>query len=154
MGGETIKKAESGNKVLPIADAKEPSCGGAAPEIKKNRRAKAISRMKELLRWAAAAEKGRRFLGRKVLQFRNRVNLKAILDVDDQLGNESPKLSLKWDVESCSTTSSANSMASFKNDLSMDLPSLNSTPLLIHHPQNCTSTTGIWITTDSDCKPL
>ena len=90
----------------------------------------------------------------QVLQFRNRTALKAIPD-DDQLSNESPNISFRWDLESCSTTSSAysaTSIASSKNDQLLNFPSLNSTPL--HDTQICTSRLGNWITTDSECKPL
>ncbi|KAJ4850991.1 hypothetical protein Tsubulata_033387 [Turnera subulata] len=148
--------AHVGNKVLPVSDTSVTSststthqCGtlGQKDKVKPDK-TKAISRMKELLRWAAAAksEKGGKFIGRKVLQFRNRASLKAVPD-DDQLSVESPKISFRWEVESCSTTSSicsGLSMASSRNDhqnLNM-LSSLNSTPA---HDRK-----GNWITTDSE----
>lgn len=91
----------------------------------------------------------------QVLQFRNRGSLKAVPD-DDQLSNDSPKISFRWDVESCSTTSSvysAFSMASSSQiDQNMNIPSSNSTPFQDNH--HTTSRKGNWITTDSDCKTL
>lgn len=83
----------------------------------------------------------------QVLHFRNKATLKAVPD-DDQLSNGSPKISFRWDVESCSTTSSVYSAISMgscsRTDLAMNMLSLNSTPL---HDRK-----GNWITTDSECK--
>lgn len=74
--------SHAGNKVLPITDAAaQPSSSSTAtntdqtcpnPEKKekaKGDKMKTISRMKELLKWAAAAkaERGGRYLGRKVI---------------------------------------------------------------------------------------
>ncbi|CAL5353531.1 unnamed protein product [Camellia sinensis] len=158
-------KADPGNKVLPISDVALPSltsmeeqCGSEEKKDKpKGDKNKSISRMKELLRWAAAAksERAAKYLGRKVMHLRNKATLKSVPD-DDQLSNDSPKISFRWDVESCSTTSSAYSsisMASSKNDhhqsSMLNLSSLNSTPL--HDiQQHCSSRTGNWITTDSE----
>ncbi|XP_028071357.1 uncharacterized protein LOC114273742 [Camellia sinensis] len=158
-------KADPGNKVLPISDVALPSltsmeeqCGSEEKKDKpKGDKNKSISRMKELLRWAAAAksERAAKYLGRKVMHLRNKATLKSVPD-DDQLSNDSPKISFRWDVESCSTTSSAYSsisMASTKNDhhqsSMLNLSSLNSTPL--HDiQQHCSSRTGNWITTDSE----
>ncbi|GFZ17623.1 hypothetical protein Acr_26g0008930 [Actinidia rufa] len=154
-------KVDSGNKVLPVTDAtlssssdkKDQSSTAADKDHKpKGDKTKTISRMKEILRRAAVAksEKAGKYLGRKVLQFRNRTALKAIPD-DDQLSNESPKISFRWDLESCSTTSSAysaTSIASSKNDQLLNFPSLDSTPL--HDKEICTSRLGNWITTDSE----
>jgi hypothetical protein len=91
----------------------------------------------------------------QVLQFRNRGSLKAVPD-DDQLSNDSPKISFRWDVESCSTTSSAYSAFSMASssqiDQNVNIPSSNSTPFQDNH--YATSRKGNWITTDSDCKVL
>jgi hypothetical protein len=93
----------------------------------------------------------------QVLHFRNRGNLKAVPD-DDQLSNDSPKISFRWDVESCSTTSSAYSAFSMASSSQIDHHTLNvpsssnSTPFQGHH--RTTSRKGNWITTDSDCKTL
>lgn len=88
----------------------------------------------------------------QVLQFRNRGTLKPVPD-DDQLSNDSPKISFRWELESCSTTSSAYSAisvaSSLKNDQIMNIQSLNSTKLQDSdhwQPKN-----GNWITSDSDC---
>ncbi|PIN08404.1 hypothetical protein CDL12_01619 [Handroanthus impetiginosus] len=154
------QKADSttyvGNKVLPITDTARTSssnnndqCPNADKKEKtKGDKTKTISRMKELLKWAAAAkaDKGGKYLGRKVLHFRNRAALKAVQD-DDQLTNDSPKISFRWDVESCSTTSSVHSVisSSLKHEQIRNQDSMNSTPLHV-------ARTGNWITTDSECR--
>ncbi|XVF21413.1 hypothetical protein REPUB_Repub12eG0088400 [Reevesia pubescens] len=100
----------AGNKVLPLSEAalssskttKNDQCSTNEKKDKlKGDKTKTMSRMKELLRWAAAAK------GRKVLQFRNRGALKAVPDTDQLSNIDSPKISFRWDVESCSTTCSA-----------------------------------------------
>lgn len=150
--GKNIHKADSGahvgNKVLPISDSTSSStrsnaddqkkCG--ATDQKKDRsnkgetnKNKTLSRMKELLRWAAAAkyEKVGKF-GRKVLHFRNKSATVKSGAFDDEITNESPKISLKWEVESCGTTrSAASAPPSMKYD-------------------ECYRKTGSWITTDDE----
>lgn len=123
-----------GNKVLPISDSASSSSSslasssssirrngndqqqcGPSDQIKNGKineessnnsnKNKTLARMKELLRWAAAVKAGKAGkIGRKCLHFRNRsatIKSGAFEDTD------SPKISLKWDVESCSTTCSA-----------------------------------------------
>lgn len=92
----------------------------------------------------------------QVLHFRNRAALKAVPD-DDQLSNDSPKISFRWDMESCSTinstafsTISAPVPSKLKNEQKLDVASF-STPL--HVRDRSVARTGSWITTDSDCKP-
>ncbi|CAN1140808.1 hypothetical protein LINPERHAP2_LOCUS12086 [Linum perenne] len=131
-----------GNKVLPITSdtatlpPMAPSLRkgrsveqdeNANSKLKDNSNNKAISKMKDLIRWAAASksDKNGKFLGRKVLQqFRNRSALKGMQDQhQDPMGKnkynyeniDSPRFSLRWEVESSSsssTTCSAISMAS------------------------------------------
>ncbi|KAK3032151.1 hypothetical protein RJ639_034976, partial [Escallonia herrerae] len=152
-----------GNKVLPIRDTALSSstnvndhCGTVEKREKPkvDHKTKTISKMKELLRWAAAAkaEKGGKYISRKVLHFRNRATLKPVPDYD-QLSNESPKISFRWDVESNSTYSSvysAMSMASStRNDQIMNLPSLNSSPIHGLDQRTC-ARRGNWISTDSE----
>ncbi|XVF32237.1 hypothetical protein REPUB_Repub17cG0064200 [Reevesia pubescens] len=164
-----VNKSDSathaGNKILPLSVAALSSSSSTDDKYSSNEKkdklikadkTKTMSRMKELLRWAAAAksEKGGKFIGRKVLQFRNRGALKAVPD-DDQLSNESPKISFRWDVESCSTTTSSafsgiSVTSSLRNDQTCNIVSLNSTP--IHGLNRCSSRRGNWITTDSECK--
>lgn len=153
--------AHGGNKVLPISDTALASSATSAhgesgssekKENVKGDKVKAISRMKELLRWAAAskAEKGGKFISRKVLQFRQRGALKAIPD-DDQFSNESPKISFRWDVESCSTIStsySAFSLASARIDPIASRLSADSIPPQI--TDQCLPRRANWITTDSE----
>ncbi|XWS47100.1 hypothetical protein CRYUN_Cryun14cG0124500 [Craigia yunnanensis] len=152
----------AGDKVLPLStETVLSSSTGTNDQCSTNEKkdklkgdkTKTMSRMKELLRWAAAAksEKGGKFIGRKVLHFWNRGALKAVPD-DDLLSNDSPKISFRWDVESCSTTSSAFSgisvTSSLRNDQTCNIVSLNSTP--IHGLNRCSSRRGNWITTDSE----
>lgn len=76
IGHKGDSAAHVGNKVLPISDTALSSSTNtkdqcATPEKKqraKGDKTKTISRMKELLRWAAAtkSEKGGKFIGRKV----------------------------------------------------------------------------------------
>ncbi|KAK4419472.1 hypothetical protein Salat_2360100 [Sesamum alatum] len=162
------QKADSathvGNKVLPVTDTAQTSsaknkdqCHDADKKDKtKGDKTKTISRMKELLKWAAATkgEKGGKFIGRKVLHFRSRSALKAVPD-DDQLSNDSPKISFRWEADSCSTTSSVYSAlsavaSSLKHDQIVNPESVNSTPL--HVRDQCVARMGNWITTDSECK--
>ncbi|KAL3517780.1 hypothetical protein ACH5RR_020369 [Cinchona calisaya] len=163
------------NKVLPISDQNTPSssssstndhtdhqCGNTAEKKEKtnkgDNKAKTLSKMKELFRWAAAskAEKGGKYISRKVLHFRNKAALKAVPD-DDQLSNDSPKISFRWDVESCSTTSSAYSAISSIASLSKNFDQISITqlqPCLIRSPLHNNDISfvrpGNWITTDSE----
>ncbi|CAN4098083.1 unnamed protein product [Withania somnifera] len=149
-------------KVLPVTDAavgtpasknghKEQSVSADKKENAKGDKTKTTSKMKELIRWAAAAksQKGGKYLGRKILHLRDRIVLKTEPDDDGQLSYDSPKISFRWDVESCSTTFSVSSLT--KNDQSINNPPINST--LVHIDQ-CPAATrkGNWVTTDSECK--
>ncbi|XP_047975702.1 uncharacterized protein LOC125218141 [Salvia hispanica] len=152
-----------GNKVLPITDSASSSAAAASSEQCPNADSKkektkgdkmnTIARMKVLLKWAAAArtDKGAKYIGRKVLHFRNKsAGLKVVRD-EDELSNDSPKISFRWDVESCSTTSSVYSAisavaSSLRHDHLLGASSLNSTPLRVRgHARP-----GNWITTDSE----
>ncbi|KAI4329861.1 hypothetical protein MLD38_028199 [Melastoma candidum] len=151
----------SNNKVLPInntslTSGNKDQCG-PVPDMKeklKVDKVRTMSRMKELLRWAAAskAEKGKKFISRKVLNFRNRGALKAVPD-DDQLSNDSPKISFRWDLDSCSTVSSFYSTASLTSsriDLVANLaPSDPSNPEIGKHCHD-NPRKGNWITTDTE----
>ncbi|KAJ4968159.1 hypothetical protein NE237_014860 [Protea cynaroides] len=120
MGHKGDAAAHVGNKVLPLADATVPTtandqCGLSEKRDKpKGNKAKAISRMKELLRWAAAAksEKGGNYISRKVMYFGRLGALKAATH-DDDSSISSPKISFRWDVGSCSISSSSYSGFSF-----------------------------------------
>ncbi|KAE8664842.1 hypothetical protein F3Y22_tig00112738pilonHSYRG00639 [Hibiscus syriacus] len=90
--------------------------------------------MKELLRWAASA-KSEKKLSKKV----NGGRLSS---------SESPKISFRWEAESCSTVSSSISGISLRNDEACNLVSLNST--VIHGLNRCSTRRGNWITTDSE----
>ncbi|RDX64110.1 hypothetical protein CR513_57364, partial [Mucuna pruriens] len=165
----SVNKADSaghvGNKVLPISEAPLPSSAERndqcdATETKdqtKGDKKKPLSRMKELLRWAASAksEKGGKFSGRKVLMFRRRGALKAVPD-DDQGCTDSPKISFRWDVESCSTTSSAYTAISIASSSKTGQNQIATSTISIppeHTGHYNTSRKGNWITTDSECMP-
>ncbi|KAK6940553.1 hypothetical protein RJ641_030084 [Dillenia turbinata] len=166
---KTDASTHGGNKVLPISDTTPSSSSSSTSSHeqckfsgKKSRfngdKNKVISRIKELIRWAAAAkaEKGGKYITRKVLYFKNRGTLKAVPD-EDQLSNESPKISFRWDVGSCSAScsvySSFSAASSFKHDPASHKLSISSTS--IHDLELCSSTrAGNWITTDSECKQL
>ncbi|XP_073288590.1 uncharacterized protein [Primulina huaijiensis] len=156
-----------GSKILPITDitqsfaanCKDQCSNGCTNEKASGGRTKAISRMKELLKRAAAAakaEKGGKYIGRKAMHLRNKPALKTMPDYD-QLSNQSPKISFRWDMESCSTASSA--YLTFSEVISLTCSmrindqvfasaaaSVNSTPL---HARG-RSGRGNWITTDSE----
>lgn len=158
--GAELAAVHVGNtKVLPLNDAaialsSSQKCGiheEKRDQKVKTDKTKSFSKMKELLKWAAAtkAEKGGKFIRRKVLQYRNRETLKAAAD-DDKLSSESPKISFRWDMESCSITSSSvfsdstlsvSSCTRNIDQTNMNMPPLNS---------NSTTRTGNWITTDSE----
>ncbi|XP_042521161.1 uncharacterized protein LOC122094425 [Macadamia integrifolia] len=175
-----VAVAHVGNKVLPISDAitkpataNDHQCDQSSEkrDKPKGNKAKAISRMKELLRWASAtkAEKGGNYISRKVLYFRTRGALKAAAH-DDDSSLSSPKISFRWDVGSCSTNSSAYSGFSFtssstKTDRRQIKPVIHSAVSDVsdldlsikdaiastQESENCTSRRGgNWITTDDE----
>ncbi|ESR56877.1 hypothetical protein CICLE_v10021356mg [Citrus x clementina] len=161
-GNKVLPISDSSNAVTNNADRNNEQCGTAVESNKKdNHKTKTMSRMKELLRWAAAAksEKGGKFLGRKVLQFRNRATLKAVVD-EDQLSIESPKISFRWDVESnCSTTTSVYSGISMASSSSKNIDQMMTTnyrvissvsSIPIPGTNHCAPRKGNWITTDSE----
>ncbi|KAL3647655.1 hypothetical protein CASFOL_008623 [Castilleja foliolosa] len=145
------QKPDSGNKVLPITDSSTNNNEQCSKIDKKEKtkgdKMKTISRLKELIRWAAAAkaEKGGKYIGRKVLLFKSRTALKGVSDNGEINIDESPKISFRWEVESCS--SSVFSAAKHERILSAD--SINSTPLHVSDDQ-WVARSGNWITTDSE----
>jgi len=152
IGQKADSSTSVGNKVLPINDSALSTSTNVKDERdvveKKDKpkgdKTKTVSRMKELLRWAAAAksDKGAKYLRQKVLYFRNRTTLKSVPD-DDQLSNDSPKISFRWEVESCSTSSSAISAATVASLLKNDQTH-------VPHNDQSSSRRGNWITTDSE----
>ncbi|KAL8258987.1 hypothetical protein R6Q59_026940 [Mikania micrantha] len=145
-----------GNKVLPVnestakfSSSKNTSLNSSLDTKKEKDGTKTISRMKELLRWAAAAksEKGGKYIARKMSQFRNKTTLKSTPD-DDQTTNDSPKISFRWEVESCSTFSSALSVCSTNKNDQLVKFEIHSNP--DGDSSILTLRSGSWITTDSD----
>ncbi|KAL6564571.1 hypothetical protein OROMI_016021 [Orobanche minor] len=159
-----------GNKVLPITDHTTQSSSSSAnhnehcrPNLDKNEKTKGdgtktISRLKELLKRAVAAkaEKGGKYIGRKVLLFKNRTAIKAAPDNMNQLNDdESPKISFRWEVETCSTTSSVYSAISalafsLKQGQVSNPDSIDSSTPLHVRSDRCVTRPGNWITTDSE----
>ncbi|XP_073105956.1 uncharacterized protein [Elaeis guineensis] len=164
--GHKAESANVGFKVLPICDAVSTGCNGGGSsdgsekDAHKGQQRKAVSRMKELLRWAAAAKSHKGgSKGWKVLYFRKRVDLKA--QVDDSSSNSS-KVSFRWDVGGCSTSSSVHSpIASMSRNDQMWMKN-SSNPSAKLQSSECDANmlvsskseeyvrTGHWITTDSD----
>ncbi|KAI3526523.1 hypothetical protein L1887_05780 [Cichorium endivia] len=155
------KKDVLGNKVLPVNESTTTLSSSKNPNLcldlkkEKGDRSKTMYRMKlELLRWAAAAksDKGGKYIARKVSQFRNKTTLKTIQN-DDQMTDDSPKISFRWEVESCSTFSSALSVSSTnRNDEKINIeihsnPDDNSSSVTLRSARS-----GSWITTDLDCS--
>ncbi|XP_020519518.1 uncharacterized protein LOC18428602 isoform X1 [Amborella trichopoda] len=158
-----------GSKVLPICDgtvseSTETRYHGDSKNSDQHKgdKRRTISRMKGLLRWAAAVktEKGGN-KSWKVLYFRNRGVFKGACD---DMSSTSSKLSFKWDVGSCSG-SSAYSPLSLASSSRSDWVnhSSNATVTAKLSISECSSKetcispnpgTESWITTDSDCKFL
>ncbi|KAL3645076.1 hypothetical protein CASFOL_010256 [Castilleja foliolosa] len=138
------QKSDSG-KVLPITDSSANYNDAQCPKIDKKEKTKTISRLKELLRWTAAAkaEKGGKYIGRKVLLFKKRTALKAV-----SINDESPKISFRCSTTSSSSVYSAISAAKDERKLSIDRYSINSSPL--HVRDKWVARSGNWITTDPE----
>ncbi|KAF9606319.1 hypothetical protein IFM89_024987 [Coptis chinensis] len=179
MGHQVDLAAHVGNKVLPISDATAISackitnyqCWSSAKKDElKGDKNRAISRMKELWKWAATAksDKGGKYIRRKVQHFRNRGTAKDSLQ-DDQWSLSSPKISFRWETDSCSTTTSAYSAfslpASSKHDRKWTKPCSSNAAVDVIAPESNTkdapvlviddnressSRPGSWITTDDE----
>ncbi|KAK8541575.1 hypothetical protein V6N12_014204 [Hibiscus sabdariffa] len=145
-----VSHKSDSSKVSPLSEAQVAVSSANAYDHRqcsssngtKDKKPKTMSRMKELLRWSASAkpEKGAKL--RKKVDGR-RLSI-----------SESPKISLRWDVEKCSTISSVISgvsmASSSRNDESANKlqVSLNST--VMHGLNHCSSGRENWITTDSE----
>ncbi|KAJ0234649.1 Uncharacterized protein HA466_0272240 [Hirschfeldia incana] len=106
-----------------------------------------LSRMKELIRWAAAAksDKAAKFFTPKILELRNRRKLKTTREAnEDSKRISSASISLRWErSESYTTISSSDHVSIVSAPAIFD--SLGPTP-----PYRCRSRKGNWITTDSE----
>ena len=87
----------------------------------------------------------------QVSRMRNRGTLHTSLD-DDRASNDSPKISFRWEAESCSSISSAYTSVSGASSFKNCSITLNSTA--IHEMNRYYPRKGSWITTDSECKIL
>lgn len=147
------RKSDSATaKVLPVSDAvgtknghKEQNFSADKKEKANGEKIKTVSKMKELIRWAAAAksQKGGKYFGQKVLHLHDRSDLKAVPD-DDQLSYDSPKISFRWDVDQ-----NYSAISVTKNHQSIKNSPFNSTMVRI---DQCPAATrkGNWVTTDSE----
>ncbi|XP_020093168.1 uncharacterized protein LOC109713478 [Ananas comosus] len=165
-----------GCKVLPICDAVSATgpngadSGGEGSSEKEagrsGERRRALSRMKELIKWAAAAKSHK--VGSKawkILYFKSRASLKDPLD--DHMSSNSSKISFRWDVGSCSSTSTVYSplsaFASTARTTHMIVKSCSNLSVALQSTEcddlrnSCSLNTeggcvrtGQWITTDSD----
>ncbi|XP_057741041.1 uncharacterized protein LOC130958133 [Arachis stenosperma] len=149
-------------KVLPITEGSSTNSSERSEqhfktvENKKNK--KSISKMKEILRWAAAAKSDksrRKFNGQKVLEFRRDGSIKSspVRNEDDEVGIESPKISFSLDMERCSTTySSATSTDSYSfienQRAHIAHSNINISVQGCGYTNNCRHEN--WITTDSE----
>ncbi|XP_065041968.1 uncharacterized protein LOC135675594 [Musa acuminata AAA Group] len=163
--GHKTETVNVGCKVLPICDAVSTGSNGSYGSDKdkqRSERTKAVSRMKELLRWAAAAKSSKGgSKAWKALYFRHKVALKA--ETDDS-SSTSSEISFKWDGGSCSSASSVRSPLSLastsRNDrmvvknpsrLSVRRQSPELDPNLLGSPKSEDHVrNGQWITTDSE----
>ncbi|CAH2052640.1 unnamed protein product [Thlaspi arvense] len=108
-----------------------------------------LSRMKELIRWAAAAksDKAAKFFTPKIVELRNRRKLKMTRDANEEskmMSSESANISVRWEsCESCTTLSSSDQISIVSSPAIF--VSLGPTPLY-----RCRSRKGNWITTDSE----
>ncbi|KAK8521748.1 hypothetical protein V6N13_021828 [Hibiscus sabdariffa] len=155
-GSVVVSHKSDSSRVSPLSEAQVAvssstnahghlqQCSGS--KEKKDKKPKTMSRMKELLRWAASSAKSEKGGG----------NLSKKVDSRRLSISESPKISLRWDTESCSSVSSAISgismTCSSRNDEACNVVSLN--PTIIHGLNRCSGRRGNWITTDSECKAL
>ncbi|EOA32599.1 hypothetical protein CARUB_v10015892mg, partial [Capsella rubella] len=142
---KTIKVLEPEKQETNEEKAKsEPSKGKAT-----------LLRMKELIKWAAAAksDKAAKFFTPKIMmELRNRKKLKMMRsEVNDEESRKrlssvsTNNISLRWESsESCTTHSSSSDQISIVSSPAI-LVSLGHTPLY-----QCRSKKGNWITTDSE----
>ncbi|KAL5990203.1 hypothetical protein ACLOJK_011100 [Asimina triloba] len=152
-------KAEStnaGSKVLPLCDSTlqaAPMDADYSSDASINRKRRAISRLKELLRWAPASRSEKGLRRWKVKYLRSKGTLK---DSFDEASSSSSKISFTWDVGSCSTASALSPLS---------LPSSSVSRRASTNQLECISEEiwedqkndecpriGNWITTDSDCN--
>lgn len=106
-----------------------------------------LSRMKELIRWAAAAksDKAAKFFTPKIMEFRNRRKLKTMKEANEESKRiSSASISLRWESSESRTTLSSSDHISIVSAPAI-FDSLGPTP-----PYRCRSRKGNWITTDSE----
>ncbi|KAL9292618.1 hypothetical protein AtEden1_Chr3g0184351 [Arabidopsis thaliana] len=113
-----------------------------------------LLRMKELIKWAAAAksDKAVKFFTPKIMmELKNRRKLKMMREVNEEestkrMSSVSANISLRWESsESCTTNSSSDHISIVSSPAI--LVSLSPTPLYRCRSRKCN-----WITTDSECN--
>ncbi|KAH7691927.1 hypothetical protein IHE45_01G031500 [Dioscorea alata] len=158
MGHEINTTNITVSKVLPICDITTTkttvsSCK-ETNKIRQSERGRGVSRMKELIRWAAAMKAQRNGIkGWKVLYLKSKLAMKGSQEHDSCSNSSSSKLSFKWDVGSCSTSSSAFSPCHHfihNNNNNNNNNNLESDCIASQRFKEEKFTSGQWITTDSD----
>ncbi|KAL4341268.1 hypothetical protein GQ457_08G020730 [Hibiscus cannabinus] len=167
-GSVVVSHKSDSSRVSPLSEAQVAvssstnahghlqQCSGS--KEKKEKKPKTMSRMKELLRWAASSAKSEKGGGNLSKKWLRKCIWNLLFQVDGRRLSisESPKISLRWDAESCSSVSSAISgismTCSSRNDEACNVVSLN--PTIKHGLNRCSGRRGNWITTDSECKAL
>ncbi|XP_010466903.1 PREDICTED: uncharacterized protein LOC104747035 [Camelina sativa] len=153
-GGEEVTSTrfdpKKASKVLESEKQDETNKGKVKSEQSKGKAT--LLRMKELIKWAAAAksDKAVKFFTPKIMvELRNRKKLKMMREVNNEestkrMSSVSANISLRWESsESCTTHSSSDQISIVSSPAI--LVSLGPTPLY-----HCRSRKGNWITTDSE----
>lgn len=96
------------------------------------------------------------------MKFKNRLASKATTD-DDQVNDESPKISFRWEIEGCSTTTASTTTtiyttistvlraSSVLKDDQMQCADTSSSVVDLQGGDQWGAEIGNWITTDSEC---
>ncbi|VVA98423.1 unnamed protein product [Arabis nemorensis] len=152
-GEEVISKRFDRKKAIKVLEPEKHEESNKEKAKSEQSKAKAtLSRMKELIRWAAAAKSDKAvkfFTPNKIMESRNRRKLKMMREVNEEskrMSSESAKISLRWEsCESCTTLSSSDHISV-----------VSSPPIVVSlgptSVYRCRSRKGNWITTDSECK--
>ncbi|ESQ37133.1 hypothetical protein EUTSA_v10002691mg [Eutrema salsugineum] len=147
---EVISTRFDPKKTIKVVEPEKHDTSSKEKEKSEQGKAKAtLLRMKELIRWAAAAksDKAVKFFTPKIMESRNQRKLKMMREVNEEskrMSCESAKISLRYEsCESCTTLSSSDHISIVSSP--SIFVSLGPTPL---YP--CRSRKGNWITTDSE----
>ncbi|XP_029123625.1 uncharacterized protein [Elaeis guineensis] len=150
--GHKADSANVGCKVLPICDAVSTgsnggdSSDGSEKDVQKGERRRAVSQMKELLKWAAAARSHKcGSKGWKVLYFRNRVRHPSVK------GGCSSSSSMNSSLSLASISGNDRTLVKNSSNHSGNLRSSECDANMLASPKSEEYVRpGRWITTDSD----